>query len=159
MIIPAQAIEDRNFPHAGRSANFLRENAYTLNEPVNKISSKNVSKEAEKRWWDWSEHQSNLNQQTTFAVNPHGDSENFKTTYQKNHGILRNPIQPNVKVENGISRHSFNPNNNITQGIVPVNDLNGFSNGNVQRVFVDKMSFEHQYDARQENNYPNRGKV
>ena len=53
MIVPAQAIEDRNRPHAGRLTNFLRENPHTLNEPINRVSSKNLDKETEKRWWEW----------------------------------------------------------------------------------------------------------
>ena len=51
--MPAQAIEDRNRPHAGHLASFLRENAGTVNEPINKIGSRNVDKNTEKRWWEW----------------------------------------------------------------------------------------------------------
>jgi hypothetical protein len=52
--VPAQAIEDRNRPHAGNLASFLRENAGTINEPINKIQSRGLDKNVEKRWWEWS---------------------------------------------------------------------------------------------------------
>ena len=51
--LPAQMIEDRNKPHGARAADFLRENAHTLNEPVNKVRTKNVTAENEKKWWQW----------------------------------------------------------------------------------------------------------
>lgn len=169
VIVPAQAIEDRNFPHGGRTAGFIRENAYTLNEPVNRISSKNVNKDLEKRWWEWkvpdedwrvkkrsnslalrsdmSNEQSNLNK------------SEFQTTYQKDHGYMNHFGKPDS--ENGSSkRHSFNPNSSHAVGIVPVNDLTSYTNVNeAQKVYIDKMSFEHGYDSRTENNYQNKGKV
>jgi hypothetical protein len=54
MILPAQAIEERNNPHAARAADFLRENAHTLNKPINRVKTKNFNNEIEKRWWEWS---------------------------------------------------------------------------------------------------------
>lgn len=53
MILPAQSIEDRNKPHGGRAADFLRDNAHTLNERVNKVKTKNYTDDNEKKWWQW----------------------------------------------------------------------------------------------------------
>ncbi|CAF1086770.1 unnamed protein product [Brachionus calyciflorus] len=165
-IIPAQAIEDRNYPHAGRMAGFLRENPHTLNEPVNRVSAKNVSKEQEKRWWEWqvpensdwkSKRRSNSSAPRTDSASETTNKSEFQTTYQKDHGYMNHFGRPGA--ESGSKRHSFNPNNTHAVGIVPINDLNSLTKANEpQRVFVDKMSFEHDYDSRQENNYPNRGK-
>ncbi|RNA26547.1 hypothetical protein BpHYR1_053643 [Brachionus plicatilis] len=168
-IVPAQAIEDRNFPHGGRTAGFIRENAYTLNEPVNRISAKNVDKDLEKRWWEWNvpdetdwkqKRRSNSSAPKSDSASEQANlnKSEFQTTYQKDHGYMYHYGKPSS--ENGFAkRHSFNPNNAHVVGIVPVNDLNSFTNGNeAQKVYVDKMSFEHGYDSRTENNYPNKGK-
>jgi hypothetical protein len=173
-IVPAQAIEDRNRPHAGRMAGFIRENAHTLNEPVNRVASRSVKKEEENRWWEWnvnvtenedwkskrrSASMNNLprTQSNSVILNSNGSNgEGYQTTYQKELGYL-SKVNNNNEPSN---RHSFNPNTSNAVGIVPVNDLTTFSNVNEQqRVFLDKMSFEHQYDSRKDSNYPNRGKV
>lgn len=197
MIVPAQAIEDRNNPHAGRHATFLRENAHTLNEPVNKISSKNLQadREIEKRWWEWnmavntsddlkkkgkrsksnaapSESAGNTLNGNILTNGNKGDSSGFQTTYQKDHGYLKDfmanngnkqPVSTNMgqnEFHSSATRHAANPNSKEAVGIVPVNELNGFTRrGDEQRVYLDKMSFEHQYDARKDTNYPNVGKV
>lgn len=178
LIVPAQAIEERNRPHAGRSANFLRDNAHMLNEPVNRISSKNVNKTEEKRWWEWDVKQEEIDsypnwknrakrsQSSSVARDPNSNgASEFQTTYQKDHGYVKSIVQSGgIRVLNenqgGANRHSYNPNNSQAIGIVPVNDLNSFTKSNEpQRVFVDKMSFEHEYDSRKDGNYPNRGKV
>jgi hypothetical protein len=71
-----------------------------------------------------------------------------------------NPIQAQQEYYANAQRHSNNPNTGHAVGIVPVTDLSIYSKGNgaEQRLFVDKMSFEHQYNARAEDNYPLRGK-
>jgi len=183
MIVPAQAIEDRNHPHAGRQATFLRENARTLNEPVAKVTSKNVQREAERRWWEWNTVHANggsieERRKRSQSTNPssssssssaEGNQGGFQTTYQKDHGYLKEIVSGNaaqngsaaaVKTGSaGATRHGANPNAREAIGIVPVNDLNGYSRqGEEQRVFVDKMSFDHQYDSRKDTNYPIAGK-
>lgn len=174
MIVPAQAIEDRNRPHGGRTAAFLRENAHTLNEPINRVETKNVNKDLEKRWWEWNQtagddQQNQLrrkrSQSTSTSGSDGADNGGFQTTYQKDHGYMKNHVRA-AATSNPItppgaqSRHSTNPNTTQAIGIVPINDLNGFTKANdQQRVYVDKMSFEHAYDSRKENNYPDRGRV
>lgn len=166
MIVPAQAIEDRNRPHAGRLAGFLRENAHTLNEPVNRVGSRNVANEEEKRWWEW---KVDLQQDADWKNKRRSASNNgprvtnsagndaYKTTYQHELGYV-NKVNGN-SVDALPNRHSYNPNTVNSVGIVPINDLNTFTNANEQqRVFLDKMSFEHQYDSRSDSNYQNRGK-
>lgn len=184
MIVPAQAIEDRNHPHAGRQATFLRENARTLNEPVAKVTSKNVQQEAERRWWEWNTVHANggnsieERRKRSQSTNPSSSSSSssaegtkggFQTTYQKDHGYLKEIVSGNAAQNSsagvktgsaGATRHGANPNAREAIGIVPVNDLNGYSRqGEEQRVFVDKMSFDHQYDSRKDTNYPIAGKV
>lgn len=185
MIVPAQAIEDRNHPHAGRHATFLRENARTLNEPVAKVNSKNSANlELERRWWEWNtvssatsnevrrgkRSQSNAPPSSVpYTVDmPNNESgsqgSGFQTTYQKDHGYLKELLIPNANKQTEsipvATRYGSNPNSREAVGIVPINDLNTNSkSGEDQRVFVDKMSFEHQYDSRKDNNYPVVGKV
>lgn len=178
MIVPAQAIEDRNKPHAGRAAGFLRENARTLNEPVGVVNTRAVPKPEENRWWEWklpqeneslrsmkkrSSSTSNINKDPSVTVN--GKPGENMTTYQKDHGFLQNFSQPGLKVgmvnenQGAAQRHTYNPNGQHAVGIIPINDLNNFSKNPEQpRVFHDKMSFEQMYDARKDNNYPLRGK-
>lgn len=177
MIIPAQAIEDRNHPHAGRQATFLRENARTLNEPVAKVmSSKNKGVEAEKRWWEWDtvangsksgndrriggkRSQSNAppssSSSSSEAPMSGGEFASGSSGFQQQHP------QFNGHQSAGATRHGSNPNSREAIGIVPVNDLIAYSKSGEeqQRVYVDKMSFDHQYDSRKDNNYPNVGKV
>lgn len=90
---------------------------------------------------------------------PNLNKSEFQTTYQKDHGYMNHFGKPGS--ENGnYKRHSFNPSNSHAVGIVPINDLTSFTNVNeAQKVYVDKMSFEHGYDSRTENNYQNKGKV
>ena len=180
MIVPAQAVEGRNRPQGDRAAGFLRENARTLNEPVNRVATRNTSNEAEKRWWEWnlpveSGNNVSLKKRSLSSSNlskAAADVEvpGFQTTYQKDHGYLR--TAPAVRVgsvnenQGGAARHTYNPNGAHAVGIIPINDLNNYSkqqsNGGgeqqQQRVFADKMSFEHAYDARKESNYAQRGK-
>lgn len=178
MIVPAQAVEGRNRPQGDRAAGFLRENARTLNEPVNRVNTRNVSDQMEKRWWEWnlpvenpnlkkrSLSSSNLNTNNKQDV----DIPGFQTTYQKDHGYLRTAPAPAVRIgsvnenQGGAARHTYNPNNAHAVGIIPINDLNNYSKNvsgeqpGQQRVFADKMSFEHNYDSRKDANYPVRGK-
>lgn len=152
-------------------AGFIRENAHTLNEPVNRVASRDVKREEEGRWWEWKVNVAEdedwkskrrsasmpRSQSNNVILNSAGlNGDGYQTTYQKELGYLS-------KVNNNIdppNRHSFNPNTSNAVGIVPINDLNTFTNANEQqRVFLDKMSFEHQYDSRKDSNYPNRGKV
>ena len=137
LIVPAQAIEDRNRPHGGRAAAFLRENPHNLNEPVNRIGTKNKE---DSKWWEW-----NVPEDDSLLRN------------KKRATDYRNNSIPNVGA-------TMTPQQQLQQasatGIVPVNDLNSFSReGGPQRVFVEKMSFDHQYDSRKNPNYPNKGKV
>ena len=159
MIVPTQAIEDRNNPHAGRAASFLRENAHTINEPINRVSSKNVTNEAEKRWWQWDapEDKSHQKRSQSLSGNKNSHDGGYQTTYQKELGYLNDANNESLIAAR---RHSRNPYNAAAVGIVPINDLNGFSKPDeAQRVFVDRVSFEQAYDSRNENNYPMRGRV
>ena len=163
MIVPAQAIEDRNKPHGARAADFLRENARTLNEPVNKVKTRNVDAENEKRWWEWSTPDeanknwkitnkrsistSNLKEQTNgsgngvahlFENNAGGDG--YQTTYQKEHGFLTKQsssassgVRSESSSNNGGNRHASNPNSQHAIGIVPVTDLTSYSKANEQQ--------------------------
>ena len=66
----------------------------------------------------------------------------------------------NQSANSANNRHSFNPNTGQAVGIVPVNDLSSYTKANEpQRVFVDRVSFEQNYDSRNDANYPARGKV
>ncbi len=180
MVVPAQAIEDRNKPHTGRAAQFLRENSHTLNEPVNRVNTKGIVQKDEGRWWEWNNaglddrdpQWKNKKRSSSAAKadqDPRGGNQNggvgfndgsggsgFQTTYQKEHGYLKNFQMKGADV---YERHSMNPNTQHAVGIVPVTDLSTYSKANEQqRVFVDKMSFEHGYDSRKEDNYALRGK-
>jgi len=122
LILPAQAIEDRNKPHAGRAADFLRENAHTYNEPVNKVRTRNITNESEKRWWEWNtpaeddpnwknkkRSSSSSNFKTTNIIGADSkDREGYQTTYQKEHGYLKEMTR--TESGNSMSRHSNNPN-------------------------------------------------
>lgn len=167
LIVPAQAIEDRNRPHAGNLASFLRENPGTVNEPINKIASRNVDKGEEKRWWEWNlpaEDDNWKNKRRSSSQGPKGNAERgseFQTTYQKEHGYLKNLVSSNLvglKNDNqgAANRHTYNPNTTQANGIVPINDLTNGSSDQ-QRYFVDRVSFEQNYNSRNDQNYPIRG--
>jgi len=170
--VPAQSIESRNNPHAGRHAGFLRENVQSLNEPINQIHTRNEIESSDaKKWWEWNtpkdEMDSALKNKKRYsgirvAENPN-DINSYSTTYSKDMGYLNNVLEPGTKIGSAsdAQRYAFNQNNKgAAVGIVPVNDLNTYSKvGEPQRVFVDKMSFEHGYDSRAENNYNLRGRV
>lgn len=108
LIVPAQAIEDRNKPHANRMANFLRENPHTLNEPINRVTAKNVNKEQEKRWWEWQlpeqdpnwkqkrRSQSSAPKENAHQFNDH-QSNDLQTTYQKEHGYMNNFLKQGTR--------------------------------------------------------------
>jgi hypothetical protein len=149
-----------------------------MNEPINRVASRNVQNDEEKRWWEWkinvqddtdwkSKRRSASNSgprdtqfQANSIINGNGIIDGYQTTYQKELGYLNKVNEGSAKNGDIPNRHSYNPNNSNAVGIVPVNDLNSFSQANEpQRVFLDKMSFEHHYDSRNDSNYPNRGKV
>jgi len=98
------------------------------------------------------------------SAKPAERGSEFQTTYQKEHGYLKNLVNQNTVVglrndnQGAANRHSYNPNNIQANGIVPVNDLTNGSNDQ-QRVFVDRVSFEQNYNSRNDNNYPIRGNV
>ena len=91
---------------AGRAAHFLRDNSHTLKEPVNKITTKAVVAKDEGRWWEWNvgaddkdpkwknkkRSSSAARAEGGQASNGNGfiDSSGFQTTYQKEHGYLKN---------------------------------------------------------------------
>ena len=175
-VLPAQAIEDRNRPHAGRNASFLRENMHTLNEPVAVVHGNHFNREAEKRWWEWntnaqdddpnwkSKKRSNSSvngaeRQSALAGRDGGSG--FQTTYQKEHGYLTTDFyrKPAAGTRSGVTRHSNNPNTYQATGIVPITEYKNNMPDDQERVYVDKMSFEHNYDSRDASNYPVRGKV
>ena len=56
------------------------------------------------------------------------------------------------------NRHTYNPNTTQANGIVPINDLTNGSSDQ-QRYFVDRVSFEQNYNSRNDQNYPIRGNV
>ncbi len=79
---------------------------------------------------------------------------------------MKNLVNTNSRVglqnenQGSVTRHTYNPNTLQANGIVPVNDLtNGSRPNEQQRFFVDRVSFEQGYDARNDKNYPLRGKV
>ncbi len=186
--MPTQAIEERNKPLAGRNAQFLRENSHTLNEPVNRVITKGVTQKDEGRWWEWNnagvdesknkkrslsaaradqvqpqEPRVQNGQREGISITDGSGGSGFQTTYQKDHGYLKNFQMKGTELPNeyhgAVQRHSMNPNTQHAVGIVPVTDLSSYSKSNEQqRVFVDKMSFEHAYDSRKEDNYALRGK-
>ena len=82
--------------------------------------------------------------------------ESYQTIYQKELGYLNDANNESLIAA---KRHNRNPQNNVALGIVPVNDLNGFSKHDESRKFIDKITFEQAYDSRNENNYPIRGRV
>ncbi len=99
------------------------------------------------------------------ASNPN-EINSYSTTYSKDMGYLTNVLEPGTQIgavndNNGAAqRYTYNQNGRAAVGVVPVNDLNTYSKaGEPQRVFVDKMSFEHGYDSRADNNYNQRGRV
>lgn len=172
LVVPAQSIEDRNFPHGGRNAGFLRENVASLNEPINNINTRVTA--PEKRWWEWNvpkeemdsalKNKKRLSSIGNYSNNPN-DINAYATTYQKDMGYLNNVLEPGTQIggineNNGAAhRHTYNPNGVQAVGVVPVNDLNSYTKANEQqRVFVDKMSFEHNYDSRNNQNYAQRGR-
>lgn len=179
-VLPAQGIEDRNRPHGGRTASFLRENMHTLNEPVAVVSGFNrgLSKETEKRWWEWNTNAqdddpnwkqkkrsgstTNLsaNSRGASSVSGRGDGGGFQTTYQKEHGYLTTDFyRKTAGSQSGLTRHAMNPNTYQATGIVPITEYKNNGPESQERVFVDKMSFDHNYDSRDASNYPVRGKV
>lgn len=98
---------------------------------------------------------SNYKEQNGNATQTNGSEAGYQTTYQKDHGFLKDLM----RADSG-TRHGSNPNSSHAVGIVPITDLSNYSKANEQqRVFVDKVSFEQGYDSRNENNYPMRGRV
>ena len=178
-VLPAQGIEDRNRPHGGRNASFLRENMHTLNEPIAVVNGFNrgMTKENEKRWWEWntnaqdddpnwkqkkrsgSVNQLSANSSASSMGRRGGGEGGFQTTYQKEHGYLTTDFYRKNGNQNGPTRHAMNPNTYQATGIVPVTDYKNNVPENQESVYLDKMSFDHNYDSRDANNYPVRGKV
>lgn len=169
LIVPAQCIEERNKPHANRNAEFLRENVMSINEPINNIKTRMNTDIPESQWWKWTvpkdemdsalRNRKKVREISTFSQNPN-DVSPYSTTYQKDMGYLNNSSAVH-DVNNAAYRQAFRPNGNQAVGIVPINDLSTYSKINgEQRVFTDKMSFEHNsYDSRSANNYNQRGRV
>lgn len=173
LIVPAQSIEPRNNPHATQNAGFLRENVAGLNEPINNVNTRAAA--PEQRWWEWNvpkdemdsalKNKKRLSSIGNYSNNPN-DINSYATTYQKDMGYLNNVLEPNTQVggpngenKGAPTRYQYNTNGAQAVGVVPVNDLNSFTNANdKQRVFVDKMSFEHNYDSRNNQNYNQRGR-
>lgn len=167
LIVPSQGIEDRNRPHAGQNADFLRQNVSSLNEPINNVRSRNGHADEAQQWWKWNtpkdemdsalKNKKRINNVIGYPANPN-EISSYATTYQKDMGYLNNVLEPGTKIASS-NDNRFNHNGVQAQGIVPINDLTTHSNVNgPQRVFVDKMSFEQNYDSRNEVNYAQRGR-
>ncbi len=165
VITPAQAQEDRNRPHGGNMATFLRENVYSLNEPIGSINSiaPQVPQEESNQWWKWnatSDNESMSNgkkKRTQSSFNPKG------TTYHEQHGHLDRDFYSKSGVlqahQSGLNRHAYNPNTKGAVGIVPVTEYKNYAPEDQERVLVDRISYENMYNARDPDNYPMRARV
>lgn len=97
-----------------------------------------------------------INNVIGYPANPN-EINSYATTYQKDMGYLNNVLEPGTQIGN---YNSNGVQSMPAQGIVPINNLTTHSDVNgQQRVFVDKMSFEQNYNSRNDVNYAQRGRV
>ena len=172
--LPAQALEPRNNPHAARKVDMVYTNAATFNAPVGMMRTDNVQKE-ESRWWDWSQPK----------AEPYGPKAISQEEWKKtNESSYRNAFHlagesgPYAKKN---TRYSANPHRAVTVGIgmmiffcdrfrliitchiylisVPITELKVDHYDAEPRTLVERVSFEQQYNSRNDTNYPLRGRV
>ncbi|XP_052768906.1 uncharacterized protein LOC128209095 isoform X2 [Mya arenaria] len=128
-----------NRPHPG-NCGFLRNNVRSLNEPICSVYTY-VPEDDSKHWWP-------------SRANPGPPNVPPRT----NDTVYRGDFQEaeNKTAEFGSLRHTANPNKEPALGAVPVNFLRPRDGG--QKLFKEKMSYEHLYNSRVDPNYPIRGK-
>ncbi|CAF0979503.1 unnamed protein product [Rotaria sordida] len=149
--LPAQGLEARNNPHAGRKVDMIYSNATNFNAPFGIIKTDNVKNE-ESRWWDWS-------QPTGESYGPGAKIQDKWMTIKES--SYRNAFS--IAGETGLyakknTRYSANPFHIRTVGIVPITDLKPENLESVDQTLVEKVSFEQQYNSRNFTNYPLRGR-
>jgi hypothetical protein len=166
IITPAQAQEDRNRPHGGRMANFLRENVRSLNEPIGSIDSNvPLTQDESKQWWKWNVN-SDKNSDDMLNDKKKRSQTSFNskaTTYHEQHGHLNRDFYSKSGVlqanQSGLNRHAYNPNTKQAVGIVPVTEFKNNVPEDQERILVDRISYENMYDSRDPKNYPMRARV
>ncbi|XP_052272205.1 uncharacterized protein LOC127872826 [Dreissena polymorpha] len=128
-----------NRPHPG-SCGFLRHNVRLLNEPICSVYTE-ISSDDNQHWWP-----SRVSNEP-LCVPPRTHDTIYRADFLET---------TQDRKDFGSSRHTANPNKEPALGTVPVNFLRP-KDGN-QRLFKEKISYEHQYNSRIDLNYPIRGK-
>ncbi len=170
--LPAQASEARNNPHAARKVDMVYSNATSFNAPFGVVKTDNVKKE-ESRWWDWSQPK----------AEPYGPGVKSQDEWAKTReSSYRNAFHMGGEAgpyARKNTRYSATPHHIRTVGIgnndfvesvkfdkinflfdlVPITELKPEDFGSVDQTKVEKVSFEQDYNSRNQINYPLRGKV
>lgn len=127
-------------PHPG-SCGFLRHNVRLLNEPICSVYTE-LTRDEQNQWWP-----------------SRVSNEPLQVPPRTNDTIYRGDFverERTAEITFGSLRHTSNPNKEPALGTVPVNFLRPKSGK--QRFFKEKISYEHQYNSRNNPNYPIRGK-
>lgn len=139
-VLPHSAPDYRiHRPHPG-SCGFLRNNVRLLNEPICSVYTASTADE-QHSWWP-----------------SRTSNEPLREPPRTNDTIYRGDFAEKEKsgVSFGSLRHTANPNKEPALGTVPVNFLK--ARDGKQRLFKEKISYEHQYNSRKDPNYPVRAK-
>lgn len=140
-VLPHEAPDYRiNKPHPG-SCGFLRHNVRLLNEPICTVFTE-VTRAEQQNWWP-----SRISTEP-LQIPPKTKDTIYRGDYQEREKTCMESF--------GSMRHTANPNTEPALGTVPVNFLS--ARDGKQRLFKEKISYEHQYNSRFSDNYPIRGK-
>lgn len=126
-------------PHP-KSCGFLRNNVRLLNEPICSVYTE-LTKEEQHHWWP-----------------SRVSDEPLKVPDRTKDTIYREDFdqKQTSSAAFGSRRHTANPNTEPALGTVPVNFLK--ARDGQQRLFKEKISYEHQYNSRSDPNYSIRSK-
>ncbi|XP_045165895.2 uncharacterized protein LOC123529578 [Mercenaria mercenaria] len=140
-VLPQVAPDFRiNRPHPG-SCGFLRHNVRSLNEPICSVYTE-ITKDEQNQWWP-----SRISNEP-LQVPPRTNDTIYRGDFLERERPTGSAF--------GSLRHTSNPNKEPALGAVPVNFLRPVSGK--QRLYKEKISYEHQYNSRNNTNYPIRGK-
>ncbi|XP_071963550.1 ciliary microtubule inner protein 6-like [Antedon mediterranea] len=128
-------------PHPEK-VGFLEQDCRLLHQPICHVATKIEVKEAEENHW-WPSRTSDE------PLKKHEYS--YSTTNRSDYGDKQSH-----RYQQQISRHGSNPNSRPANGIVPVTHL---PPENGPRLLVEKISYNHQYNARAKPTEPIRGKL
>lgn len=135
---PKSLFEHRKNRPNPTSVGFLSQDVRLLNEPICHVQTSGTSSE-QHSWWPSRANEPNKHQPV------HTLDTTFRQDYQQREAMKK-----------GSARHTANPNKRPALGSVPVNFLR--EPDGVQRVWKEKISYEHKYNCRTEPQYPIRAK-